>query len=737
MNKSHKPLLALLAAIITLATLPAATRAQSDPVDGVLAGEYLEECQQIDETELRAELNRVAQTAIAQNDIEIAQIVSRQWILLDVDAAIDAEVDAAIEYVAEEETYWNRFLSGWNKGKAEEIAEQVANRAFGSEAFSAKIEELSTAVANEVAAEVELVAVQTASSSLLCLEEFIRAQYSSTMIDLFVDELNQEFAALELEEATADVSLLEVHSRGLAGIGVIIGSQIAKRILRRLTQRIAGKIVGRVLGKAATTLVPVAGWVVGIALIGWDLWEGGKGALPQIQEALKGDDIKAEIRNEVVLAVEPELRRELPQAAADIANDVYADWRQFRDAYDRVLKLADDNPIFRDVLSRVDASNVGNLAALIETTSRTLNEAELQAALESGDFERLLYLPPEAMTILDRTDSVTATVAWADLAGGQLDEVVEHEIYKLRDPLDLDRQQLTDLLDLGDDAAISSLLLTEQSSVDALLSLPEDALVSLAPRLTPNQLGWLASYTGDLDITRRNVLVSRVLEQPDLMATLADGETKSLLLESADLSAALGLLGAPATWQQGMGDALSVANGSVAWPLAVAKYGNVAYGVVGVAGLLLVLLALLVLQPVLRVASIFSPRKRRPSPSENQKAPDPTADPAPPAYPTPAQRPRTQRPPANPLTPRAQPPRAQPSSAPPPRPATPPPTSPRSQTPPPPAAPRPRPFPRPANPSSQPRPQPQPKPPARPQQPPAARPNPLQPRRRPPSPPRE
>ena len=725
MNIFHKSLLALLIAIITLATVPAATHAQDTPADGVLAGEYLEECQQIDETELRAELNRVAQTAIAQNDIEIAQIVSRQWILLDVDAAIDAEVDAAIEYVAAEETYWNRFLSGWNRGKAEEIAEQVANRAFSSDAFSAKIEELSTAVANEVAAEVELVAVQTASSSLLCLEEFIRAQYSSTMIDLFVDELNQEFAALELEGATADVSLLEVHSRGLAGVGVIIGSQIAKRILRQLTQRIAGKIAGRVLGKAATTLVPVAGWVVGIALIGWDLWEGGKGALPQIQEALKGDDIKAEIRNEVVLAVEPELRRELPQAAADIANDVYADWRQFRDAYDRVLQLADENPIFRDVLSRVDASNVGNLATLIETTSRSLNEAELQAALESGDFERLLYLPDEAMTILDRTDSVTATVAWADLAGGQLDEVVEHEVYKLRDPLDLDRQQLTDLLDLGDDAAIGSLLLTEQSSVDALLSLPEEALIALAPRLTPNQLGWLASYTGDLDITRRNVLVSRVLEQPDLMATLADGETKALLLESADLSAALGLLGAPATWQEGVGDALSVANGSVAWPLAVAKYGNVAYGVIGVAGLLGLLLALLVLQPVFRVASIFRPRRRRPSQSESQKTPD-----QPPAYPTPAPRPRTQRPPSqSPLTSRQAMQNA-PVPPPKPRPQAPQPQAPRSQPQPP--AQRQRPFPRPQNPQPQPpqnRPQPRPQQsPARP----AARPNPLQ-RRRPPS----
>ncbi len=724
MNKFHKSLLALLIAIITLATLPAASHAQdaptSTPTDGVLAGEYLDECQQIDEMELRAELNRVAQTAIAQNDIDIAQIVSRQWILLDVDAAIDAEVDAAVDYVAAEENYWNRFLSGWNKGKAEEIAEQVANRAFGSEAFSAEIEELSTAVANEVANEIEIVAIQTASSSLLCLEEFIRAQYSSTMIDLFVDELNQEFATLELEGATADVSLLEVHTRGLAGVGVIIGSQIAKRILRKLTQRIAGKIVGRVLGKAATTLVPVAGWVVGIALIGWDLWEGGKGALPQIQEALKGDDIKAEIRNEVVLAVEPELRRELPQAAADIANDVYADWRQFRDAYDRVLKLADENPIFRDVLSRVDASNVGNLAALIETTSRSLNEAELQAALESGDFERLLYLPDEAMTILDRTDSVTATVAWADLAGGQLDEVVEHEIYKLRDPLDLDRQQLTDLLDLGDDAAIGSLLLTEQSSVDALLALPRDALVALAPRLTPSQLGWLASYSGDLDITRRNVLVSRVLAQPELMATLADGNTKELLLESADLSAALGLLGAPATWQQGVGDALAVANGSVALPLAVAKYGNVAYGAIGVAGLLGLLLALVVLQPLFRVASIFRPRRQRRSESKNQKTPD-QPPPPPPAYPTPAQRPRTQRSAgANPLAPRAQPP----------RPAAPPPS----------AAPRQRPFPRPANPPSQPRPQPKPQPRSQPQPPasrPASRPNPLQPRRRPPSPPRE
>lgn len=64
-------------------------------------------------------------------------------------------------------------------------------------------------------------------------------------------------------------------------MGVIVVTEISRRIAIKLSEkiaeRIAGKIVGRIIGKAGgLTLIPVAGWVIGLGLIVWDLWEGGQ-----------------------------------------------------------------------------------------------------------------------------------------------------------------------------------------------------------------------------------------------------------------------------------------------------------------------------------------------------------------------------------------------------------------------------------------------------------------------------
>ena len=44
--------------------------------------------------------------------------------------------------------------------------------------------------------------------------------------------------------------------------------------------------------------------MIGAGLIVWDLVEGAQGALPQIQETLQSDEIKAEVRAEIATAID-------------------------------------------------------------------------------------------------------------------------------------------------------------------------------------------------------------------------------------------------------------------------------------------------------------------------------------------------------------------------------------------------------------------------------------------------
>ncbi len=74
-------------------------------------------------------------------------------------------------------------------------------------------------------------------------------------------------------------------------------------------------------------------------MIVYDVLDSLDGALPQIQESLQSPDAKLLVRDEIVSSLEPELQRELPQIARDVANDLYAEWLDFKRQYRQVLAL--------------------------------------------------------------------------------------------------------------------------------------------------------------------------------------------------------------------------------------------------------------------------------------------------------------------------------------------------------------------------------------------------------------
>ena len=188
------------------------------PRQAAPTGQYtVSDCRTVDKDALRLEIERHALDVIQGETVplNIEQLVARQWAVLGVDAAIDAAVARATADLYAQEDYFNRLASGWWGDKAQEYAEQVANAAFSSPEFRAKIEELSAAVGAEVARQVETQFAQAASVALLCLREYVGAQYAATLFAAFERTVQVETEQLDLilskayakEEARIDYRL--------------------------------------------------------------------------------------------------------------------------------------------------------------------------------------------------------------------------------------------------------------------------------------------------------------------------------------------------------------------------------------------------------------------------------------------------------------------------------------------------------------------------------------------------
>jgi hypothetical protein len=314
----------------------------------------------------------------------------------------------------------------------------------------------------------------------------------------------------------------------------------------------------------------VAGWVIGAALIAYDLYDSREGAIPQIQEGLQAAEVKSAIRSEITDAVATELRLETPQLARDIANDLYATWLDFQRKYTQVLTWAEDDPAFQALLAQAD--DPAKLATLVDITLTALGTEGLKSALADGSMMRALDLPESAYAILRTSADFATLMTWADVAGAALEEVVALEIYKHKGPTDLSRDDLLALLAVGDPAA-TKLALLDAATLTQLLKLSHDALSDLTQTLSADDLAWLGGYLAALGQEQANQLVTLLLNDPTLMAQLKDETVQTQVASAHDVNAVLRFLAAPLT-PMGFGqDLLMLASGRVELGLFYAKYG--------------------------------------------------------------------------------------------------------------------------------------------------------------------
>ncbi len=577
----------------------------------------LQECDVITEETLQDELNQVTQDVVEQAsaNLDVARIVANQWRVLAMDAAIDREVDAAVERVKSREDYWNKFLSSWSAAKAEELTTAVTTETFDSPTFHERIDELSLAIAQQIGEEIAVLSAESVSAAFFCLQTFIHGNYSNALVSTFEEEvrLATQDAAIG-DNSALDNNLLTIagqHKTALGGVGVIIVAQVSKRIILELgetiSKRVAGRIVGRVLGKAGSTLIPIAGWLIGAGMIAYDVYTNRDGAIPQISETLKSEEVKAGIREEITASIEPELRRELPQIAREIANQLYNEWRDVKRNIRQVLDLATEDAAFQTILSRLDTPDeLSKLVNLVGILLPTIGRDGLLTAVADGSFERIFQQPEAAFQIVADTGSIQEALTWADTVGQLLAGVVQYEIYKHQPPEGLDKALLEKLLALDDAVAIGKLALLSPQTLRTLLELSTTNLATLGNQLTPTELEGLAEYMRVLDQSQRNQLVARISSHPETVAQLNDASLRDYLAANrSNFEAALSFLLSPKEGMAAFNDLTQVATGGVPWQLFLYKYGTGQSVLVSGA---LILAALVLLRLVVgAIGWLFSP----------------------------------------------------------------------------------------------------------------------------------
>ena len=565
----------------------------------------IQECDQVKESNLRDELNRITQSVFAeeQGGMDISAIVDRNWNSLNLDATVDAAVESATERVMKETGLWERVISGWSPSKAEELTKKVAKNAFDSPDFREAFDLLSLNITDDVVNEIRLMTAKSASSALLCVQTFVGDIMSPTMAAVLEVEIQARLSEIQFPE-DEDLNLLDIvraNPNLTGGVALIIGTQIARTLGKQLAQKIAGRVAGRILARVGSAVIPLVGWVIGAGLIAWDLFNAKDGSLPQIRDALQDPEVKEEIQKQVTEKVSDELRIELPQLARSVSNDVYRQWQEFRKKYSRVLELAQASLRFQSILDNTPVEMVVTLAELVASAEEKLGTEGLVNLIDTGQFERILSLPVEALEIFRVTGDAEVVIAWADLAGELIVKVFELELYRVASTSDFrDRADLEAVIAMEDAELIQKLMLLDRKERDTLLGLSTAHIKQVLEVLSEEELSRLArEYLAELEPQERNIVVDRILTVPEIFPELRVDAVRRALLESEDFEATLNYIIQRTKSVPWIGEVvqMSAAIGPVLsedlpwalfWRYDVAALGNVLLALMGLIALIIV-----------------------------------------------------------------------------------------------------------------------------------------------------
>ena len=578
------------------------------------SSEALEGCLNLNEKDLRRELRTLTQQFFSAElgAVDLPRIVENKWLELGLPNLLETEVNRAVESVRQDTDLTRRLTSSFSPTQATELAQQIANRAFTSEALRTRLETLASEVADDFTQSFTSVAARSASSATECIQTYLGNTYGNAVVTAYGQEIQAQVEATGTEALTKDFQPDILGVRSGVGVASIAGGYVARAVARRLStqisRRVAGNIATRILGRAGSSVIPVIGWAVGGGLIAWDIYSSfTRGPFLAISRQLAGDETQQQIQEEIANSLREDIPTVSTELSAGIANEVFTQWQSFTQNFRLVLDLAGRNATFRQDLGRVPDIDLYKLAEVV----RNVPERAVLEATQKGELRRVVELPESALEILETSPSITTVLAWADLAGTRLDDVVKTEVYRYKTPEDFSQRTLKRLLNTDNVVTIAEVSALPKEDMDILLNLPTANLNALTNEFNSGQLETVAWYAGALSQEPFNALVTRLIERPSRLEKFASETVRDAVVNSGntlkavtflDNEPSFGLFGVD--FIQGLSqDLTTVSSRAVSSRLLLTKYGFI--------NLFLVLAVLIAVILILLTLLTWPLRKRR------------------------------------------------------------------------------------------------------------------------------
>ncbi len=511
----------------------------------------LERCLSLGENDIRSELRGVIRQFFDAElgAVDLPQMVENKWLELGLPNLLENEVNRAVDSVSEDTGPLRRFTSSFSPAQATELAKQIANRAFTSEALRTRLETLASEVADDFTKSFTSVAARSASSSTECIQTYLGNTYGNAVATAYEQEIRAQVESVGTEALTGDFEPETLGLRSGVGVVSIAGGYVARAVARRLSaqisRRVAGKIATRILGRAGSSVIPVVGWVVGGGLIVFDVIDSTvRGPFPTIRRQLAGEETQRQIQGEIATSLREDTPTVSTELSAGIANEIFTQWQSFTQNFALVLDLAKCDATFRRDLGKVPEIDLYKLAEVVQNVP----EKAVLEATQKGELRRIVELPESALEILETSSSITTVLAWADLAGTRLDEVVSTEVYRYKAPKDFSQRTLNRLLTTNNVVTIAKVAALPKGDMETLLTLPAANLNALTDEFNSGQLQTVAWYAGALNQEPFNALVTRLIERPSRLEKFTPETVKDAVVNSRESLTAVTFLGSePAT----------------------------------------------------------------------------------------------------------------------------------------------------------------------------------------------
>lgn len=506
--------------------------------EALTKSEY-EACQAREEPAFHAAIEaisiRALKTGIA--NVDFRAIVGDEWRRGGLDEIVDNRVDLAVEEVRQETSWANLLESLASQQKAQDLATAVAERVYRSDAMKTALETLAIGVGKEIGKQIQFATEDAAEPTLACLKAFVGARYGTTVARAVAGDANKG-NAFDPDSATAQVSpgaILRQSGVGIAGAAILIMRRQLANMARRVGQRIVGAVLARV--------VSVVAGGVGLVLIAKDIWDLRHGVLPIIATEMKSEDSKEKVQDELAKMFAEQISAHVNEIGAATADRVVDVWREFRNAHAQALELAARDDQFKSFIDTQPPEKLARLDEVVSLVIASEGKAGLLKRLNDGTLnEAVNELPAPALQIARETRSIDAGLRWYALAGDQLVQVVDLDIYRRTTPDKLTKASLQRILALNDRLAITRLVGIDRDARNTLFELPPAELTSLARSLTEDELATLARYLTGLRKEPRERVLRTVAADPTKMQSLSSERVRIAVVASADQTAAVTMM---------------------------------------------------------------------------------------------------------------------------------------------------------------------------------------------------